>query len=405
MGSAGTGATFVNRPRLAFLNVAPTARGGIAQFGAGLARAAETAGARALVLAYSRLYPRWTTPGRQPPEPAPGDHDLDVVDGLVPWRPRTWRAAARTLDAAGSELLVVQWWSPITGPCVWWLVRNARRAGRRVVVVCHNARPHERFPAWRILTRSALGSADVLVALSEPVAAELRALLPAMRPRVLGHPPNLAVATAAREEIERWRTRLDVGHGPVVLFFGNVRAYKGLPDLIEAWPTVVRAHPTATLVIAGTFFEPTARYERRLAQLGVGDSVRLHPEYVPADEVAGLLGAADLLVLPYRSASQSGVTALAAAAGCPVVATAVGGLPEALPPGCATTPPADPAMLAAAVSAALANPPRAPGLGTGWEVWAAMLAREAAAARRTAAGARRPSLYGLRRRRDSPSVP
>lgn len=381
----------MSRPRVAFLNVSPTARGGIAQFGAGLARATATAGGAALVLAYARLYPRWTKPGRQGPEPASGDHDLDVVGGLVPWQPRTWRTTARALDRAGSELLVVQWWSPITGPCVWWLARRARRAGMRVVVVCHNARPHERFPGWRMLTRRALGVADVLVALSEPVAAELRALLPGARPRVLGHPPNLPVGAAAGVEIERWKTRLRVDGGPVVLFFGNVRAYKGLPDLIEAWPAVARAHPAATLVVAGTFFEPVARYERRLAQLTVGDSVRLYPEYVPSDEVAGLFGVADLLVLPYRSASQSGIAPLAGAVGCPVVATAVGGLPQTLPPGCATTPPGDPVALGTALSAALADPPPPPAAGTGWEAWAAMLAEEAAAAPTAAQPRARPT--------------
>lgn len=370
----------MSRPRIAFLNVAPTARGGIAQFGAGLARATAAAGGSAVVLAFAQLYPRWTKPGRQDADPARADHDLNVVGGLVPWRPRTWLTTARELERAGSELLVVQWWSPIIGPCVWWLGRTARRAGVRVVVVCHNACPHERFPAWRMLTRRALGIADVLVALSEPVAAELRTLVPGAQPRVFGHPPNLAVERAAGADVDRWKTRLRVDSGPVVLFFGNVRPYKGLSDLIEAWPTVVRAHPTATLVVAGTFFEPVGRYERQLTQLAVGDSVRLHAEYVPSDEVAGLLGAVDLLVLPYRSASQSGIAPLAGAAGCPVVATAVGGLAETLPPGCATTPPRDPITLAVALSAALTDPPPPPAMGIQWETWASMLVEEAAAA-------------------------
>ena len=370
-------------PRIAFVNVAPSARGGIAQFGTGLARAAARAGASALVLAYARLYPGWTKAGRQSPEPAPAEHDLEVVGGLVPWRPRTWRAAARAFERNAADVLVVQWWSPITAPCVWWLAGRARRAGARVVVVCHNVRPHERFSGWRMLTRRALRRADVLVALSEPVAAELRALVAGARPRVLGHPPNLPVGGASPRDAERWRTRLRLPEdGAVVLFFGNVRPYKGLADLVEAWPAVTRAHPAATLLVAGTFFESLQRYERRLAQLSVAESVRLYAEYVPADEVAGLLAAADLLVLPYRSASQSGIAPLAATAGCPVVATAVGGLPEALPAGCATTPPGDPAGLAAAISAALLKPPPPPRAAAQWEAWAAMLVEEAAAGRR-----------------------
>ena len=381
----------MSSPRIAFVNVAPTARGGIAQFGAALARATARSGASALVLAYARLYPSWTKPGRQHPEPAPAHHDLEVVGGLVPWRPRTWRAAAQAFEQAAADLLVVQWWSPITAPCVWWLAGRARRSGARVVVVCHNARPHERFPGWRMLTRRALRRADVLVTLSEPVAAELRALVAGVRPRVLGHPPNLPVGGASSSDAARWRTHLRLpGDGPVVLFFGNVRPYKGLGDLVEAWPAVARAHPSATLLVAGTFFEPLQRYERRLAQLAVADSVRLHAEYVPADEVAALLAAADLLVLPYRSASQSGIAPLAATAGCPVIATAVGGLPAALPAGCATTPPGDPARLAAAISAALLKPPPPPRADAQWEAWAEMLFDEAVAGCR-AGPAPRPS--------------
>jgi glycosyltransferase involved in cell wall biosynthesis len=152
----------------------------------------------------------------------------------------------------------------------------------------------------------------------------------------------------------------------VVLFFGNVRPYKGLRDLIEAWPRV-RAEQNTLLVVAGTFFESIDSYKEQIHRLGVSGSVRLFDEYIPNEDIPALFALSDLLVLPYRSASQSGVIPLAASFGKPVVTTNVGGLPEALAGTGVVVPPNNPSALGAAVIHALQDSPPPP--PTGHHLW------------------------------------
>ena len=120
------------------------------------------------------------------------------------------------------------------------------------------------------------------------------------------------------------------GGAKVVLFFGFVRAYKGLDTLIRAMPALVATQPNAKLVVAGEFWEPVAEYEELVTSLGLEPQVVFHDRYIANEEVGDFFAAADVLAMPYRSATQSGVITLAVQAGLPIVATRVGGLPEAV---------------------------------------------------------------------------
>src|SRR3954452_9509814 len=143
------------RTRVAFVGVDPDARGGIAQFGANLARSME-GDANTLIISYRQLYPRFTRPGRQGPDPTAAPSGLEATPIIVPWKRSTWRKAAKALEDFGPELVVMQWWSPLFAPCVRFLARRMHRAGTRVAIVCHNDRAHERFPFGRAFTRAAL---------------------------------------------------------------------------------------------------------------------------------------------------------------------------------------------------------------------------------------------------------
>jgi len=370
------------RPRVLFIGPLPEDPGGIAQFGRNLGRAMARSH-EVEYMGFRRLYPLWSRAGRHW---ADGVRD-DPRRVLVPWMPWSWADAAERMEASRPDLVVFQWWHPLLGPAFHSLATRARAAGSRVVFVCHNSRPHEFFPFTRTLSSLALPSADHLFALSEAVATDLRVLVPGGEPRVLAHPPNLdgvslMVGPSADGSTsdssgspnghagpETWRTRLGDLPGPVILFFGHVRRYKGLRDLIHALRDVRRRVP-ATLVVAGPFFEPPGRYLRVAERFGVGDAVRLFPGYVPDEEVEELFSLADVVALPYRTASQSGIVPLAAAFGRPVVATAVGGIPETMGPN-SLVPPRRPDRLAAAIVDALReSPPPPPSPAAGWEDWA-----------------------------------
>jgi glycosyltransferase involved in cell wall biosynthesis len=348
------------RSRVILIGPGPGTRGGIAQFNTELTRRLREMGASATILAYRRTYPVFSRARRQGSDPSGRQEDAPSDLRLVPWLPWTWVGTAATIRRESPDVVVFQWWHPITALSSWYVARRARRAEARVLFVCHNAWPHEGFPLARQLTRLALRTAHSLVALSNPVAAELGRLLPETPVSVIPHPPVSVLGRPGNASPDIWRKRIDAPpDAKIVLCFGNVRAYKGVRDLIDAFPQVT-ASTNAVLVVAGTFFESIDDYLARIEELGLGDSVRLFDEYVPNEEVAPLFELSDLVVLPYRSASQSGVIPLAATFRKPVVATTAGGLPDALAGAGVVVPAEDPDALGAAIVRALREPPPPP---------------------------------------------
>jgi glycosyltransferase involved in cell wall biosynthesis len=154
----------------------------------------------------------------------------------------------------------------------------------------------------------------------------------------------------SQEDVAAFRAQLgDPEH--ILLCFGIVRPYKGFDLAVDALARIVGEGHDAKLVIAGRIFDGGDDLRARIAASGVAGRVVLLDEYVPDERVPVLFRAADVALLPYRSASQSAVAQLSFTHGCPVVATAVGGLPAAIRDGVdgVLAPPADVGALAEAV--------------------------------------------------------
>jgi glycosyltransferase involved in cell wall biosynthesis len=195
-----------------------------------------------------------------------------------------------------------------------------------------------------------LRNSDGYLVMSESVGRDLARLKPGAAMRRVPHP---FYAQFDRGRFTRASARAKLGldeHAEVAVFFGYVRHYKGLDTLLEAWAAVRRQRPV-TLLVAGDFYEDAAPYRRLAAAAGDDDAVRLMEGYLPDEDVEALFKAADVAVLPYRSATQSGVTHVAYALGVPVITTDVGGLAETVTPGVTglVVPPEDPAALAGAI--------------------------------------------------------
>ncbi len=205
--------------------------------------------------------------------------------------------------------------------------------------------------AHRVLARLVLGKADYIVTFSHVTTMQARHEFP--RGKIIpiaGLPFN---SEKKNKSISRESARRELGiEGKMILFFGFVRSYKGLDDLLEALPAILQKHPDALLVIAGEFWKDKSHYLESIARLGITSRVRIMDKYIPEDQVATLFSAADLVVLPYRSISQSGVIPLAFAFGTPVIATRVGGNSDWIEDGKNgyLVPPCDPSMLAGAIN-------------------------------------------------------
>ncbi len=280
---------------------------------------------------FERLYPAWLYPGRSQIDPS-GKPLADVapLSWLTPWWPLSWRRVTHDWKVWRPDRVVVQWWVPFMAPMTAWLINRARRYHIRSVAVCHNVLPHERSRVDQFLARLALHSVDRLIVHSQAQQALAQDLLPGHATTVIPHPTyaNFRTNTWTRETA---RAQLNLA-GNVLLFFGLIRPYKGLQDLIEALPLVLQ-EIDVTLLVVGEVWGEAAVYHERLEALSLCDRVHFVDRYVSNDEAAMYFAAADLAVLPYREATGSGVLQLAFGLGVPVVATRTGGMDEIVEDG------------------------------------------------------------------------
>ncbi|MCI0451643.1 MAG: glycosyltransferase [Candidatus Latescibacteria bacterium] len=302
-----------------------------------------------LVVGFSRLYPSLLFPGRTQYDQGGALVRFDSARLIDSVNPATFVRAARAVVAFSPSLVVVQWWHPFFAPAFRAIARRVRHESTApIVYLCHNVLPHESAGVTRALARWGLAAADAYLVQSSEDRVRLQEFVPNAIVAVHPHPIYTQFATGAvtREDA---RARLGV-EGRVILFFGLVRAYKGLDQLLRAF-ALVAERLRATLMVVGEFYDDRAPYDRAITSLGIGARVRVVDRYVPDDEVGVYFSAADLVVLPYKSATQSGIVQTAFAFERPVVVTAVGGLPDVVRDGVTgfVVPPGNPAALAEAM--------------------------------------------------------
>jgi glycosyltransferase involved in cell wall biosynthesis len=331
--------------RIALIGPAHPYKGGGARHTTELARWLAEAGHDVVIESWLHQYPVGLYPG--------GQQTVDVSDGepfantrrRLSWRnPFGWWQAGRRLrgmDLVVFALLIppqaVPYLAILTG--LQGLRPGARRdAGPRTVVICHNVAPHESRPADQQLTRWLLRKAGAALTHGPAEAARARELAPAATVAMVRMPPHLPAAAAevplgdhALSDRIKGTPPSEVPGSCRLLFFGIVRPYKGLDVLLRA---MARGPENVTLTVAGEFWGKAEAATRALIEeLGLTARVTLRPGYVPADEIPARFGAADALVLPYRSATSSQNAWLAFEYGQPVVVTRAGTLADAVRDG------------------------------------------------------------------------
>jgi len=288
---------------------------------------ARTADVR--VFSFSRLYPQLLFPGtrqedhsRRPIKPHPSER---MIDSIAPW---TWYRTAGAIAAFKPDVILLDWYQPFFGLCYGTILRRLRRLHTApIIILAENIISHEaRWVDWW-LTRNVFRSADAFIAFSSAVAQRLQQLYPE-RPVQRAFLPLFITPedSSTRWTTERAKQQLGLEGKRVLLFFGYVRPYKGLSTLIEAFRTL--DVPDTILLIVGECYEDPDDYRQRIARSGVAHRIRWIAEYVPNEDVPLYYTAADIVVLPYHSGTQSGVQRIAFAFGKPVIVTDVGGLAE-----------------------------------------------------------------------------
>ena len=286
-------------------------------------------------------YPDFLFPGKTQYSDTPKPADLSITRTMNSINPFTWIRTARAIRKAGIELLVIKFWIPLMAPCLGTIARLCRRKGIRVVSILDNVIPHEPHFWDKWLIRYFIGSVDRFIAMSESVQKDCRMFLPAQRHDSVAFNPhplydNFGQAVSKAEARQHLNLPEDK---TILLFFGFIRDYKGLDLLMKAYAKVkhqtsnIKHQNKVLLVVAGEFYNNGAQYGELEKELGLEGTIEWRTDFIPDDQVRYYFSAADLIVQPYKTATQSGVTQIAYHFERPMLVTRVGGLAEIVPNG------------------------------------------------------------------------
>ncbi|MDO8367137.1 MAG: glycosyltransferase [Saprospiraceae bacterium] len=327
----------VQRPRtIVLISPAHPLRGGIAASSERLAQALLDAGHEVVIYSFSLQYPAFLFPGKTQFTDDPAPKDLRIKTRLNAVNPFNWLLVGREIAKEDPDQVIVRFWLPFMGPSLGAVLRMARLFARnkfRTTGLVDNIIPHEKRFGDRAFAQWFVSACDDFVVMSKSVGEEIRSFLPASKNiegavRFAPHPIYDTYGDPLEKREARRLLKLPE-NVPLVLFFGFIRKYKGLDLLLEA----LGQAPDIHAVVAGECYEDWGFYQKIIDENGLAERVHWFTDFIPAEQVRVFFSAADLVVQPYRSATQSGISQIAYHFEKPMVVTNVGGLPEIVTDG------------------------------------------------------------------------
>ncbi|GAB4500434.1 MAG: glycosyltransferase family 4 protein [Saprospiraceae bacterium] len=301
-------------------------RGGISASSERLAQALQEAGHEVVIYSFSLQYPAFLFPGKtQYSDDAP-PANLNIKTRINSVNPFNWPLVGREIARENPDQIIVRFWLPFMGPCLGTVLRAGRFfAGTafRVTALVDNIVPHEKRFGDRVFAKYFVHACDDFVVMSRSVGEAIKGFEPKGSVRFAPHP----IYDIYGESLEKSAARRQLGlpeNTPVVLFFGLIRKYKGLDILLEA----LNQTPEIHALVAGECYDDWDFYQKIIDKNGLADRVHLHLDFIPTEQVRLFFSAADLVVQPYRTATQSGISQIAYHFEKPMIVTNVGGLAE-----------------------------------------------------------------------------
>ena len=324
--------------KIILLGTAYPYRGGLAAFNERLARQFQKEGHEVEIWTFTLQYPSFLFPGKTQYSTEEAPAGLTIRRVLNSCNPFNWIRVGRQIRKAAPDMLICCYWMAFFAPAYGLISRIARRNGKtKAVALVHNMIPHEPSLLDRLFAPYFVVSQNGFVALSDSVKEDIEKI-EASLPCGEGRGGVSPVSVSPHPIYDHYGERMSKNDAcralalpegkQYMLFFGLVRAYKGLDLLLDAFARVKDQLPDLQLIIAGEFYEHEDKYRAQIEANGLADRVILRNEFIPDADLRKYFGAADLIVQPYKSATQSGVTQVAFHFEKPMLVTNVGGLAE-----------------------------------------------------------------------------
>lgn len=319
--------------KIALIGTAHPFRGGLAAYNERLVKELQNQGHQADLYTFTLQYPNLLFPGKTQYSEEPAPTDINIIRAVSSVNPFNWMSVGNGLKKEGYDLVLIKFWLPFMGPCFGTILRLVKRNPKtKVLAIIDNIIPHESRPGDTIFAKYFCGPVDGFVAMSQAVVKDLKSFA-GNKPVVYSPHPIFDNFGAA---VPRERALADLGLNPAdqhLLFFGLIRDYKGLDLLLKAYAESRFRNAGIKLIVAGEFYADRAPYDALIDQHQLRDEIKFVDRFIQDSEVATFFSAADLVVQPYKTATQSGVTQIAYHFNKPMIVTDVGGLAEMCPDG------------------------------------------------------------------------
>ena len=310
-------------------------RGGLATFNERLARQFIQQGFDTKIYTFSLQYPGFLFPGTTQYSDAPAPADLDIKVCINSVLPTNWLKIGLELKILNPDFIVVRYWLPVMGPCLGTILRIIKKNKHtKIICIADNIIPHEKRKGDNLFTKYFIKPVDAFIVMSEKVMSDLKQFDKTKSVKLIQHP----LYDNFGEKIDKKLARKNIGiqgGEKIILFFGFIRKYKGLDILLDALALIKKENTSTSfkVLIAGEFYEDRKSFDAQIARLGLENMLILRTDFIPDNEVRNYFCAADVVIQPYRNATQSGVSPLAYHFEIPMIVTNVGGLPALVPDG------------------------------------------------------------------------
>jgi D-inositol-3-phosphate glycosyltransferase len=308
-------------------------RGGLSAYNERLAREYINQGHNVEIYTFTLQYPSFLFPGKTQYSSDPAPEDMIIRRKMNSVNPLNWLKVGLEIKNKKPDLVLVKFWLPFMAPCLGTIVRIAgSNKNTKVISVLDNIIPHEKRFADKLFASYFVKSVDGFIAMSQLVLNDVELFDKAKPKAFCPHPlyDNFGAKMSRTEAIQK--LKLDENQR-YMLFFGFIRDYKGLDLLLKAFADKRFRTMNLKLIVAGEFYNNSEQYFQLEEQLQLKGEVLWYNDFIPDGEVKDFFGAADIIVQPYKSATQSGVTQIAYHFEKPMLVTNVGGLAEIVPHG------------------------------------------------------------------------
>jgi glycosyltransferase involved in cell wall biosynthesis len=317
--------------KVAILGTAfPFRGGGITAFNERLARVYQTKGNTVKIFNFTTQYPNFLFPGKSQFSEGSAPADLNIERCLSSINPFTWFSAAKKIKQFEPDILIVRFWLPFMGAALGTVLRRLKHHCK-IICIADNIIPHEKRIGDRWLTRYFIKPVDGFLCMSKSVVEDFKQF-DTKAPIVFSPHPIYDYGKLISKSSAKSKLGLQEVDN-IILFFGIIRDYKGLDWLLEAFAQTSYKQYNYKLLIAGEFYTDKAPYLAIIDKYGLKPYVHMHDQFIKDDDVYLYFNSADVIVQPYKHATQSGVTQIAFHFEKPMIVTDVGGLSEIVPHG------------------------------------------------------------------------